>query len=273
VGGLENDGIRWVGRCTSPDFRQWSEPVEMAAGDAPDEHIYSCLAHPYFRAPHIYIAPGARFVRDREVLPDAVAEALELRPVFKDKSTDVVLMSSRGGIQLDRTFLESWIRPGMEPEDWIYGSNFPGSGMLQTGPAELSLYVNMHYTRPTVHARRYTLRLDGFAAAHAGYGGGELKTIPLCFDGARLVLNYSTSTAGSIRVGLEDGAGNPFPGYGLEESAELVGNTVAGEASWRGGADVAALAGQTVRLRFAMKDADLFSYRFSRGFLPRNEQK
>ena len=261
-GGFENDGIRWVRRSTSPDFRHWSESVEMDAGDAPDEHIYTCLPYPYFRAPHIYIAPGARFVRDRKVLSDSSADAMDLLPQFLDRSTDAVLMSSRGGAALDRTFLESWIRPGMEPEDWIYGSNFP-SGVVQTGTAELSLYVNMHFTRPSVHARRYTLRLDGFASVHAGHTGGEMTTKPLRFEGDRLVLNYSTSAAGSIRVGLENEAGVPIPGHTLADGIELVGNTVAGEVSWRNGPDVAPLTGKTIRLRFAMQDADIFSYRFA----------
>lgn len=46
-------GVRWITRATSPDFRNWSEPVDMGFGDAPDEHLYTNQTRPYFRAPHI----------------------------------------------------------------------------------------------------------------------------------------------------------------------------------------------------------------------------
>lgn len=262
-GGLMNDGLRWVARSTSPDFVHWSPPVQMVSEGAPDEHIYTCLPRPYFRAPHVYIAPGARFVRDRQVLTDAEADSVGIREQFRGKTTDIVLMSSRGGVRLDRTFLESWSRPGFDPADWIYGSNYPSFGFVQTGEAELSFYVNEHFTRPDCHARRFTLRLDGFVSAHGGFAGGELVTKAITFSGARLVLNYATSAAGSVRVGIEDEAGQPIEGFGLADAVERVGNRIADEARWRGGVDVSALAGRAVRLRFAIKDADVFSYRFA----------
>ena len=89
-----------------------------------------------------------------------------------------------------------------------------------------------------------------------------MVTRPLTFAGTRLVLNFSTSSAGSIRVELQDAEGKPLPGYTLGESRELIGNHIDREVSWAAGADVAALAGRTVRLRLLMQDADLFALRF-----------
>jgi hypothetical protein len=52
------------------------------------------------------------------------------------------------------------------------------------------------------------------------------------------------------------------PGFALADSDVLIGDRVAGEARWRTGSDVGALSGKVVRLRFVMRDADLYSFRF-----------
>ena len=43
---------------------------------------------------------------------------------------------------------------------------------------------------------------------------------------------------------------------------ETVGDAIEREVRWKGGADVSALAGRPVRLRFVMKDADVYALRF-----------
>ncbi|MBS3763674.1 MAG: hypothetical protein KGZ25_10275, partial [Planctomycetes bacterium] len=123
-------------------------------------------------------------------------------------------------------------------------------------------YVDEHYAQPGNQLRRYSLRLDGFCSVRARYSGGEFLTKPLVFSGKELELNYSTSAAGSMRVEICDPDGNPVPGYSLEEAEDIFGNRIAGCASWEDGADVSELAGEPVRLRFVMRDADLFSLRF-----------
>lgn len=65
-----------------------------------------------------------------------------------------------------------------------------------------------------------------------------------------------------MRVGIEDEAGQPIAGFGLDEADERIGDTIEGVASWRGNTDVTAIAGRAVRLRFALRDADVFSYGF-----------
>ncbi len=126
----------------------------------------------------------------------------------------------------------------------------------------MSLYAHCHYAQPTCHAARYTLRTDGFASVNAPYAGGEMVTRPLEFDGSRLVLNYATSAAGELRVEIQDADGHALPGYGLENCPPIFGDQIERIVAWQQGPDVSALAGKPVRLRFAMRDADLFSLRF-----------
>jgi len=255
-------GYRWVSRSASPDFRHWSDPVEMDTGDAPFEHLYTQQTHPYFRAPHIYLSLAARFWPDRVAIDEATAAAIDVHPSYWHDVSDGVLMTSRGGNCYDRTFLESFIRPGLEPGNWISRTNYPGLGVVPAGPAEMSLYAHCHYAQPTCHAARYSLRTDGFASVHAGYTPGEMLTHPLRFTGARLVLNVATSAAGEVRVEIQDAAGQPLPGYTLADCRPVFGDEIERVVAWQAGPDVSALAGQTVRLRVQMKDADLFALQF-----------
>ena len=64
----------------------------------------------------------------------------------------------------------------------------PGVGVVQTGPAEMSVYMNADYAQPSAHLRRFSMRLDGFASMHAGAERGAWTTKPLVFEGERLEL-------------------------------------------------------------------------------------
>ena len=159
-------------------------------------------------------------------------------------------MASRDGISWDRRFMAPFIPPGPDPDNWTDRNMTVGRGVVPTGPAEISLYYKEHNRRPSGRFRRGSLRTDGFVSAHATFGGGEL------------VLNYDTSVLGGLRVEVQDAEGRPIPGYTLDDSEEIWGDEIERVARWRGGSELGQLAGQTVSLRFAMKEADLYSLRF-----------
>jgi hypothetical protein len=146
-------------------------------------------------------------------------------------------------------------------QNWVSRSNYPGLNVVQTGPSTMSFFVNRNYGQPTAYLRRYELRLDGFATVHASYRGGEVITKPVVFDGTKLELNYSTSAAGSVRVEVQDENGRPLPGLGLADCSDLIGDEVERVFAWKTDA-LAGLSGKPVRLRFVLKDADLYAYRF-----------
>lgn len=253
---------RWVSRATSSDFLHWSAPVEMDYGNAPPEHLYTNQTSAYFRAPHHYIGICARFMPGRQVISESQAWALGVDPRYYQDCSDAVLVTSRGGNRYTRTFMEAFLRPGVGLENWVSRSNYPALNLVQTGPATMSFYVNRNYGQPTAHLRRYELRLDGLASARAGYSGGELLTRALVFDGSRLELNYSASAAGSVRVELQDESGRAITGFALADSRELVGDEIERIYAWKGGENVSRVRGKTVRVRFVLKDADLFAFRF-----------
>jgi hypothetical protein len=260
------DGFRRICRATSDDFVNWSaiELMEYrrAEGDVPLEHLYTNQTHPYFRAPHMYVAIAARFMPGRQVLTDEQARTIEVNPQYFRDTSDAVLLTSRGGAWYDREFLSAFIRPGIGARNWVSRTNYPALNVVRTGPAEMSVYVNQDYAQPTAHLRRYSMRLDGFASARADYAGGELITKPLIFRGRRLEINFSTSAAGDVRVELQRADGTPVPGRSVEDAVEQIGNELDRIVSWRDGADVDQWAGEPVRLRFVLRDADLFAFRF-----------
>ncbi len=255
-------GFRTISRATSPNFLKWSEPVEIDFGDTPREHLYTSQTQPYFRAPHIYVALPMRFLPGRKVLTDDQARALGVKPGYASDCAETVLMSSRGGTRFTRTFMEGFIRPGLDLGNWASRAGLTAAGVVPTGPAEISLYKQAHYAQPSGHLLRYALRTDGFVSVNAPYQGGQFLTRPFTFQGSNLVLNFSTSAAGAIRVEVQDADGKPLPGYTLMDAPELIGDDIERVVSWPNGPDIGALAGRTVRLRFVMKDADLFSLQF-----------
>ncbi|MBP8130291.1 MAG: hypothetical protein KA184_12000 [Candidatus Hydrogenedentes bacterium] len=252
-------GYRSVSRVTSDDFRAWTAPVEMDYGGTPREHLYTNQTQPYFRAPHLYIATAARFMPGRRVVSDEEGAAFGVSPTYSGDCSDGVLLTSRGGTRYDRTFMEGFIRPGAGLENWTSRTNYPACGIVPTGDHEMSLYVQHHYGQPTHCLMRYLLRTDGFASLRAPYGGGECVTKPFVFSGKELYLNFASSAAGGVRVEVQRADGTPVEGYTLEDSAELIGNFIERAVSWRGNSDASALAGTAIRLRFVMKDADIYA--------------
>ncbi len=255
-------GFRTVSRTTSKDFINWSDPVKMDFGDTPAEHLYTNQTAPYYRAPHIYVAIAARFMPQRQVLTEEQALQLNVNPKYFNDCSDAVLMTSRGGNIYNRTFMDGFIRPGIGLQNWVSRSNYPALNVVQTGPAEMSVYLNQDYAQPTSHLHRYIMRIDGFISLNASYEGGEVTTKPFRFTGDTLMLNFSTSAAGFIKVEMLDIEGKSLKGFEMKNATELIGNEIEKAVSWQGNPDLMKLAGQAVRLRIVMKDADLYSLRF-----------
>ncbi|MCX5758324.1 MAG: hypothetical protein NTU83_07425 [Candidatus Hydrogenedentes bacterium] len=255
-------GYRTISRTTSPDLLNWTAPERMTFGDVPMEHLYINQTRPYFRAPHLYVSLAARFMQGRRVVPAEMAASIGAAPDGTADCSDTVLMTTRGGTRYDRTFMESFVRPGIGLDNWVTRTNYSANGVVPTGTAEMSFYVERDYGLPTACLQRMTLRTDGFASIHAPFSGGEFRTKTLEFAGKQLALNYSTSSAGSIAVEVQNPDGTPVPGYARADAQELVGDAIERPFAWKDKADVSELAGKSVRLVFIMKDADLYSIRF-----------
>ena len=86
---------------------------------------------------------------------------------------------------------------------------------------------------------------------------------PIIFDGGNLALNFATSGAGSVRVELQEPEGTPIAGHALADGPEIYGDHLRFIVRWNdAGGDLRAWAGRPVRLRFVLRDADLYSLQF-----------
>jgi len=244
-------GIRDIKRAVSKDFSNWSKGEWLDWGDAPQEHLYTNAIIPYFRAPHIYVGFPKRFVPGRKAI------STHLEPGVSDG----LFMSSRDGLHFHR-WREAFLRPGPDPENWTDRNIMAAWGLLQLDPREICVYYSQHYRHPTNGLVRVALRTDGFVSVHAGASRGEMITKPLVFSGKELVINFSTSAAGGIRVEIQDSNGSPVRGFSLEECSVIFGDEIERVVSWNGRTDVSGLAGKPVRLKFELADADLYSIRF-----------
>jgi len=272
----EPAGYRAIRTATSKDLLTWGEASDLTYVDSPPEELYTNAVKPYHRAPHILMGFPTRYVErgwspSMEALPELEHRRLRssAAPRYGMALTDGLLMTSRDGRRFQR-FNEAFLAPGPErPGTWNYGHQYIAwhpvetGGTLEGAPRELSFYATEGYWVGTKsRLRRYTLRLDGFVSIQGPLRGGELLTKPLVFRGKRLTLNFATSAAGSVRVEIQDPAGKPLPGFALADCPPLFGDAIERPVAWKNPAALASLAGKPVRLRFELKDAELFAFRF-----------
>lgn len=271
--------------ATSEDFLTWSEPEWLryipgrrGTEDTaePYHQLYTNGILPYFRAPQIFLGFPTRYIDHGWTPSTDHLPNLEYR---KERSAanmregtafnDSMFMSSRGG----RDFFvwpEAFIRPGIQRRGtWSYGDIYQAWGMVQTeshlqgAPDEISVYATENAKEEgPLRIRRYTLRVDGFVSAHASLHGGHVTTVPLTFEGDSLQINFSSSAGGHVRVELQEADGTPIEGYTLGDCVEIFGDELARTVQWGEHTDLGSLAGQPIRLRFELYDADVYSFQF-----------
>ncbi|NND07336.1 MAG: hypothetical protein HKN87_13245 [Saprospiraceae bacterium] len=269
-------GIRGIRTAISDDLIHWRSIQDLDYFDAAEEQLNTNQIKPYFRAPHILLGFPARYI-DRgwshpmRSLPELVEreDRSAISPRYGTALTETLFMASRNGTHFKR-WEEAFIRPGIERDGtWTYGDSYVAWQILETdsaikgAPRELSIYASENYWKGQASAlRRYTLRMDGFVSISASMKGGTLTTKPFSFSGLSLILNFATSAAGSIHVEILDESGKPLVGFGLEDCPPIFGDAIERMVTWSSEKRLDDLQGRLIRLRFTLRDADLFSFRF-----------
>ncbi|MHB9108540.1 MAG: hypothetical protein ACYDCO_15900 [Armatimonadota bacterium] len=243
--------VRAVQCSTSPDFLHWTPPVPLAFRDNETVQLYTNSILPCPGAEYIYLGFPNRYVEDRIAKPQSRYPGIN----------DALFMASRDGITWTR-YLDAWVRPGLDPHNWTHRNNYPIWGIVETSPSEWSMYITEHYDQPGIptRLRRLAIRPHGFVSLHADYRGGEVLTKPFTFSGSELRVNYATSAAGSLRVEVLQPGGIPLAGFTRDDMTPMYGDDLYAPVVWSGGS-LSAVAGTPVRLRFLLKDADIFALR------------
>lgn len=213
----------------------WDDEADLVYTEGtPNDHLYTNAIQKYFRAPHLFIGFPTRFEpRSQQVEP--------------------VLMTSRDGMTFHR--YPDAVVPRTAPKDRNHNrSNYMTWGMLQLPgrPHEISVYATENYYETTPgRVRRFVYRVDGFVALRGSTAGGQVVTRRLRSTGRRLFLNHLVRPGGTLTVEALDDAGTV-----VGKSAPLSGSGVDAPVEWERDPG---LGGGVFRLRFTVKDADLYS--------------
>lgn len=233
-----SNGVRAIRTATSKDFIHWENETDLKyTKGTPPEHLYTNAIQKYSRAPHLFIGFPTRFET-------------------KSQQVEPILMTSRDGTTFHR--YANAVIPRTAPKDRNHNrSNYMTWGMLQLPgkPNEISVYGTENYYEPTPgRVRRFVYRVDGFVALRGGSNGGQVTTKLLRYKGQQLLLNYLVRTGGSINVEILDKSGKI-----IGTSKPLSGDAIDAPVSWQKNPN---LSQGVVQLRFTIKNADLFSFRF-----------
>ena len=265
-------GVRDIKTCTSDDFVNWTKPEWLEYEGAPTQHLYTNGIVQYSRSPQLFVGLSKRFN------PSPNPSGHKYPGV-----SDCVLLTSRDGEVFHR-WDEAFVRPGPQENRWVNRNNLAAWGIVPTkadaddAPDQLSFYLTeCYYKGSGSRVRRYTIRLDGFVSVDASAKGGEFTTKPvvLCKSGSdsELRLNFATSAMGSVRCEVLDASGVAIPGFTLNECDAMIGDKPDAVVSWAGKTSLLELADKPVKIRFVMKDADLFAIHLPENVSPLNSSQ
>jgi hypothetical protein len=180
-------------------------------------------------------------------------------------------------------------------ELWFYYTGYRHSHVMPS----LLKDTGLDYAQERVSSALFLarLRLDGFASLRASERKGAVLTRPIVVDGPTLHINARTKN-GEILAEIRDAdSGRVIPGFGIgdylaspnlrfpeegertrlagpgtrrvdeqvdNDAVPFSGDQVDAVLAWRGGEDLSALQGRAVRILFALRNADLYSFWFSR---------
>ncbi|MCH7686754.1 MAG: hypothetical protein IH899_08750 [Planctomycetes bacterium] len=241
---------RRLARSESADFEHWSRPqlvLQCDAQDGPGTQIYGTGIDLY--------------------------EGLYLGMIWiyregGDGKIDTQLAVSRDGIRWTRVGNRAtWLKLG--PDDsWEGGMVRSVERIIRRGNQLYIYYCGVHgaHTGPKIRkvVRKHrvaigllTLRRDGFVSLRAGAETGTLLTKPFRLPAGQLHVNAAVKDKGQITVALCNESGKPMKEFG--ESKPITGDVLDGTAHWSH--DIpGSLRGKTVRLKFTIQNADLYSY-------------
>ena len=248
---------RSMGRMVSKDFVNWSERSRVLVPDDKDplgtefyiptimmiDDLYLCFLHIFHTNPDVSIDKYPR----------------------QHGTRDIQLATSRDGIHWERAADRQVFLPN-GPE-----GAFDQSMVMFVGPpVEFEDQLLIYYsatkgshgsTNRTRAIGLATLRPDGFVALEPTGTMGEMTTKPFRVAGNTLLVN-ADAHGGSVTVEVLDADGGAREGFGLADAEPLASDSLAHKVAWKGHPDLSSLMGEVVRLKFRIKEAKLFSFRF-----------
>ena len=256
---LDGSIIRLIGRSVSDDFIHWTEPQVVVAPNEEDPPGLEFYGMPVFRYEGLYLGQLWHFYANPED-----------RPLRRAGTGDVHLAVSRDGIGWERIGNGVPFIPLGQPGSFDHGLVYTAKEPLMVGD-ELWFYYGAsdadHGLRRPIIAQDQRpfsiglakLRLDGFVSMDGGGQEGSLVTKPFQCDGGQLSINAS-ARGGWVSVAVLDEEGVSVEGYRKVDCSLFDGDAIRHRVTWRENVSLDPLKGQTIRLKFYIGSAKLFSF-------------
>ena len=253
-------GGRHISRSESPDFLNWSPPELLLAPDLDDEPAIEFYGMPVFMRHGWYFGMLEYWDSARDIIEVHLALSRDGRQWLRPLPRRPFIAAS-----------ESWNRA------WSTCAN---SAPLEMGDDLVFYFGGRNVAHGWSTAVQHgvigyaTLTLDRFCALE-GSASGQFTTRPIRWPGGNLLINADTRESltshpghcdGELRVEVLDAGAHLLPEWGGDNAAIFHGNThcrgnvSSGEIRWPGERSLHALRGQTIRLRFHLKHARLFTF-------------
>lgn len=184
------------------------------------------------------------------------------------KTIDLTVGFSRDGFHWNRLDYKPFLACSRVPGSWNRGYLHSSAGICLVVGEKLHFYFGAFSgVSPRVGGDLYagastglaTLRRDGFASLDAGNKPGSVTTRSVTFNGRNLFVNVDAKL-GEFRAELLDEHNDVIPPFSAENCVPLCADCTRVAVIWKHGRDLSSFAGHTVKLRFHLTNASLYSF-------------
>jgi len=200
---------------------------------------------------------------------DATTEkGKELRAAGRPKQNSICVGFTRDGFHWDRPDRRPFLPVSEKAGDWNWGNVQSTVPCCLVVGEQLWFYVSGRAGKSYPGCQNAdagastglaTLRRDGFASLDAGADGGTLTTRPVRFRGKHLFVNLNAAD-GELRAEVLDEQSRPIAPFDRGHCKPARGDSTKQAVSWEGAADLSAVAGKAVRLRFHLTRGSVYAF-------------
>lgn len=259
---------RAVGIAVSNDGLNWTKPIEGPVFGADDldpdaTQIYGMPVFPYqgvyIGLPWMYHARWIKYGQYSK--PEVMYEAQKGSPC----TVDVQMAWSWNLIQWTRT-------PDRKPFIGLGPADSFDSKMIYTARAPVVVGDKLYFYYGGWNREHddfkgvqsaiglATLRLDGFCSMHAGDNEGWLISRREVFRTPKVTINAKVNPGGYVVAELLDRDNNVIPGFTRNDCIPFTGDSVRHILEWKTKSFPADRVNSDKKVRFYLKNADLYSY-------------
>ena len=180
------------------------------------------------------------------------------------KRNELLVGFSRDGFHYHRPDRTRFLGVNPTQGAWNWGNVQSAGGCCLVVKDKLYFYVSGRmlgdrFWDGNCHTGLATMRHDGFASMNAGEAAGALTTRPVRFAGKHLFVNVDAPN-GELRVAVLDRDEKRIEGLTLADCTPMAADSTIQRVRWKGGNDLASVAGKPVRFQFRLRRGRLYSF-------------